>query len=69
MTRPGADLCQALVEALNHVTAAIAILDQESAPAHIAAHLDLAGHLLRQKIALAPLSHVSDIDRATRSLP
>ena len=40
-----------LRKALDYILAAVEILDSESAPAHIAAHLDYIGHLLSQEIA------------------
>ena len=39
-----------LVEALNQLRSAIALLDQSRAPAHIAAHVDLATHQLEELI-------------------
>jgi hypothetical protein len=40
-----------LVEAFNHVQAAIALLDRAAAPGNIAAHLDLAANQLHEELA------------------
>lgn len=39
-----------LSEALSRLTSAIGLLDQAEAPAHIAAHVDLAVHQLQEAI-------------------
>lgn len=41
---------EALSDALSQIERAIALLDGVDAPAHIAAHLDLASHQLRNAI-------------------
>ena len=44
---------QALIEALSHLQSAIELLDQASAPGHIAAHVDLAVNELEHALANA----------------
>lgn len=46
---------QALSDAADHLRAAIAILDESDAPAHIAAHLDLALCQLGDILGSAPI--------------
>lgn len=43
-----------LVQALNHLEAAILLLDEGEAPAQLAAHVDLACHQLRGAIGPRP---------------
>ena len=45
----------ALVQAQKHLQTAIDLLDEAQAPAHIAAHVDLASHQLRDAIASKPI--------------
>lgn len=51
---------QLLVQALEHLKAAIDLLDRAQAPAHIAAHVDLAAHQLRDKIGCEKPADKSD---------
>jgi len=51
---------QLLVQALEHLKAAVALLDRAQAPAHIAAHVDLATHQLRDNIGCEKLADESD---------
>lgn len=42
---------QALIEALNHLQSAIELLDEGTAPGHIAAHVDLAVNELERALS------------------
>lgn len=50
---------QALWDALEHLRSAIEILDSAGAPAHIAAHVDLAMNQLQEAIPTVPAGAAS----------
>lgn len=57
-----------LLEALDLLQAALALLDQAAAPAQIGAHVDLAIHQLGSTVATAAkAAGAADIDRAIAS--
>jgi hypothetical protein len=56
-----------LLDALTHLRAAIEILDQVDAPAHIAAHVDLAVNQINDVMALAERESPKSSDGPVRA--
>lgn len=60
LTNDGADREQMLRDALNHLQAALGLLDLASAPPHIGAHVDLAAHELDVQVPAARIAKTSE---------